>query len=61
MELGKLLISIVTALAVIASAWWLKDTEYENTWLYIFSAHLFIIAALDVYSAYSKRKKGKDQ
>lgn len=55
---GQIILAIIGALAIIATALWLKDTKYENVWLYVFCIWLILYSVLEVYL---KKKKDKDQ
>lgn len=47
---GALIIYIITAIAIIVSALLLKDTEYENIWLYILGVGSVLASLVEVYS-----------
>ncbi len=40
--------SLAAALSIIASAYFLKDTQYEDLWVYVMSAWLIAHATLEV-------------
>lgn len=54
---GQVIFAVIGALATIGSALWFKDTEYENTWLYVFTVWLLLYSVLEVYL----RKKNKEE
>jgi hypothetical protein len=47
---GGAIIGIITAIAIIATAYLLKGTEHENAWFYILAVGLVLIAAFEMYS-----------
>jgi|GEM_PF-6265838 hypothetical protein len=51
---GALIIYIITAIAIIVSALLLKDTEYENTWLYILGVGSVLASFVEIYSKKNK-------
>jgi hypothetical protein len=50
-----MLLSIVTAVAIIVTAWLTKGTEHENAWLYVLVVYAALSAALEIYLARKKR------
>jgi len=58
-KFGSIIISIIGAIGIIATAWITKDTEYNDTaWLYAFCVWLILFSA---FEAYSSLKKNKDK
>lgn len=47
---GGAIIGIITAIAIIVTAYLLKGTEYENAWFYILAIGLVLITAFELYS-----------
>ncbi len=45
---GMIIFAAVGALAILGTALWFKDTEYENAWLYVFTIWLVLYSALEV-------------
>ena len=46
---GSILIAVITAVAILLSAYLLKGTEYENVWLYVLFVGLILSAAWEVF------------
>ena len=57
---GTIIMSVIAAIAILATAYLAKGSEYENAWLYIFVIWSFLFAAFEVYYNY-KKNKDKDQ
>jgi len=56
----KLLIwSVVAAISILAAALLAKGTTYENAWLYVFTAWIIILPAIELYL--KKKQKGKNK
>ena len=49
-EIFKIILSLIVSIAIVVSAIILKDTQYENTWLYITCIWIIILPLLDLYS-----------
>ena len=47
---GVVIIYVITAIAIPATAYLLKGTEYENVWLYILAVGLVLAGAFEMYS-----------
>ena len=56
LEIIKIVISIVVVVAILAAAWTLKGTTYENAWLYISCAWIIILPLIDLFF---KKKRGQ--
>ncbi len=54
---GGAIISLIAAIAMIATAYFGKGTAYENTWLYIIGVLPIVLTAWEMYV----KKKRKDQ
>lgn len=54
---GATIIYVITAIAIVVSALLLKDTEYENAWLYILALGFVLVGIFELYSI----RKDKDQ
>lgn len=52
----SLALSLITAVSIIASAYFLKDTAYENSWVYVMSAWLIVNAIFEVLTRKTKDK-----
>ncbi len=51
---GSIIISLIGALVIIATAWWSKGTAWNDTaWLYAFG---FWLIAFTVFEVYSRKK-----
>lgn len=46
---GAAIIYGITAVAILASAYLLKGTEYENAWFYLLAVGIILAAAFEVY------------
>ena len=57
---GTIIMSVIAAIAILATAYLAKGSEYENAWLYVFVIWSFLFAAFEVYYNY-KKNKDKDQ
>lgn len=55
-QFGPLILAIVGVLAIVATAWFGKDTEYENAFFYVFCIWLILYSIFEVYS----KRKGKN-
>ncbi len=44
------IISVIAALTILAAAWWLNGSEYDDAWLYITAAWIVIIPVFELYS-----------
>jgi len=53
---GVLIIWLVTAIAMVLSAYLAKGSVYENAWLYIFGVGSILVAFWEVYS---RKNKGR--
>lgn len=54
---GAIIISLITAIAILATAWLAKGTAYENAWLFILAVGSIITAFFEWYS----KKKEADK
>ena len=54
---GVVIIYVITAIAIPATAYLLKGTEYENVWLYILAVGLVLAGAFEMYSKIKDRDK----
>ncbi len=57
---GTIIMSVISAITIVATAYLAKGSEYENAWLYVFVIWSFLFAAFEVYYNY-KKNKDKDQ
>lgn len=55
MKHGAVIISLFTALAIIATALLTRDTEYENAWFIVFCVGSVLSAFFEIYSRKQKR------
>lgn len=49
LEIIKIVISVIVVIAILAAAWTLKGTQYENAWLYISCAWIVILPIIDLF------------
>lgn len=54
---GAAIIWVVTAIAIVAAAWFGKDTEYENAFLYILGAGAILSGVFEVYASMKDKDK----
>ncbi len=45
---GSLIIWLITAIAIVVSSYFLKETKYENTWLWILLVGTILASAFDL-------------
>ena len=57
---GTLIMSVIAAITMLATAYLTKGSEYENAWLYVFVIWSFLFAAFEAYDNH-KKNKSKDQ
>ncbi len=55
-EVVKIILSVVVAIAIIASALIFKGTEYENAWLYITCVWIVILPLIDFFARKKKNE-----
>ncbi len=53
------IIWVFTAIAIVASALLLKDTEYENAWIWILFAGAILSGVFEVYSQIKDKNRDK--
>ena len=51
---GAATIWVITAIAIVASALLLKDSQYENAWLYILAVGIVLAGGFEFYSRTKK-------
>lgn len=56
-QFGAAIISIITAIAILATAYVAKDTVYENAWLYVLAVGSVLASAFELYV--KNREKNK--
>ena len=49
-ETLKIILSVAVTIAILISAWILKGTPYENTWLYITCVWIVLLPLIDFFS-----------
>ena len=52
-----IIISVIVALVIIAAAWWLNGSEYEDAWLYITAVWIIVLPLYELIF----KKKDKDK
>ncbi len=53
--------SLVWGLVVIATAWWTRDTDYRDAWIYLFFVWAVLFAAFEAYYSYKNRSTNNIQ
>lgn len=53
-EIVKIILSVIVAITIIATALMWKGTEHENAWLYITCIWIVLLPIIDLYSAKKK-------
>ncbi len=54
---GPVIVSLITAIAIIVTALLTKNSAYENSWLIVFSIGSLAAAFLELYLKMKDRKK----
>lgn len=54
---GAVIIWVITAIVIVASALLLKGTEYENAWIWILLAGTILAGVFDVYIRRDEEKR----
>ena len=54
---GAVIIYIITAVGIFASAYLLKGTPYKNVWLYILAVGIVLSSVFEFYSRIKNKKK----
>ena len=52
---GQVLFAVIGAVAILGTALWTKDTEYENAWLFVFTIYFIVYAVVELYFAKNKK------
>ena len=53
---GMIIMSVIVAIAILATAYIANGSEYETAWLYIVALWLVILPAWEIYSKRGKSK-----
>ncbi len=57
---GAIIISVITAIAIIVTAYLTKDSDYENSWFIILAVGSVLAGFFELYSKMKEKDKHKE-